>query len=126
MAKDWTPEAAAAAVRIIYKRILERDVDDSGLINWAGALDRAELSVKEIVRLVGKSAEYRNRFVLPFAPTKAIEKMYEHFLARNPESSNVVDGWAETLVLKGFEIVVDGFVDSQEYGRRFGDDSVPA
>ena len=126
MAKDWPAGTAAGLVRLLYKRVLERDVDDSGLITWGCALDNGELSVKEIVRRLGKSDEYRSRFVIPFSPAKSARLMYQHFLARQPESDKVVEGWADVISDEGWQVAVDGFVDSAEYGKRFGDNKVPA
>lgn len=126
MAKDWPPEAAATAVRLLYRRVLERDADDSGLITFAGALDRGELSVRDIVRSLGKSDEYRNRFVVPFSLLQIARLMYLHFLARQAESEAAAKGWADLIATQGWQAAVDGFINSDEYSNRFGDDSVPA
>jgi hypothetical protein len=80
MAKDWNPAAAAAAIRLVYNRVLERDADDSGLITFASQLDRGELPLREIIRVIGKSPEYRDRFVTPFTDPQAVRYMYRHFL----------------------------------------------
>jgi hypothetical protein len=125
MAKQWPPDASAEIVRAIYKRVLERGVDDSGLITWASMLNRGEASVRDLVRTIGKSDEYRNRFLIPFSVREAARMMYRHFLAREAENDAVVDGHAGVIVTSGFQAAVDGFVNSQEYTNQFGEDKVP-
>lgn len=125
MIKNWDPAEAAEAIKLVYRRVLEREVDDSGLISWAGQLDRAERTLRDVIRLIGKSDEYRNRFITPLTPNKAARLLYVHFLAREPENQQVVDGWANVITQQGYKAAIDGFVDSAEYKRRFGDDRVP-
>ena len=125
MPKDWNPTDAANVVRQIYRTVLEREADSSGLSYWSGFLDRGEKTVREVVRLIGKSDEYRNRFVIPVPAKEAARLMYRHFLAREPENDQVLDGWAHVIADQGFKAAVDGFVDSREYIRRFGDDRPP-
>ncbi|HKY05566.1 MAG TPA: phycobilisome rod-core linker polypeptide [Blastocatellia bacterium] len=125
MPKNWDPAEAAEAIKQVYRRVLEREVDNSGLISWAGLLDRGEKTLREVIRLIGKSEEYRSRFILPLPLKQAARLLYLHFLAREPESQQVVDGWANVIAESGFKAAIDGFIDSAEYRRRFGDDRVP-
>ncbi len=125
MPKNWDPAEAAEAIKQVYRRVLEREVDNSGLISWAGLLDRGEKTLREVIRLIGKSEEYRSRFILPLPLKQAARLLYLHFLAREPESQQVVDGWANVIAENGFKTAIDGFIDSAEYRRRFGDDRVP-
>ena len=124
MSKNWPADQAAVQVRLIYKRVLERDVDDSGFITWGAILDRGEKSIREVVRLIGKSPEYYNRFIAPVGARNAATLMYRHFLAREPESAIVVDQHAAAIAAN-WQNAVDGFVSSAEYTSRFGEDSVP-
>lgn len=124
MATPIPTPGAIALVKQIYRQVLEREADSSGLTYWSQQL-RGGLTVREVVRLIGQSDEYRTRFVIPVVPAQAAKLMYKHFLARAPENQPVVDGWATVIVQQGFKAAVDGFVDSDEYSRRFGDDTVP-
>ena len=82
-------------------------------------------AIREIVREIGKSNEYRDRFVVPFSPFVAAKLMYRHFLAREAESDQVANHWGDVIVTQGWQAAVDGFVDSAEYKQKFGDDNVP-
>ena len=126
MAKQWDPAEAAQATRAIYRRVLEREPDDSGLIVHSSILNHGELSVREVVLAIGKSDEYRNRMVVPLTLRDAAKAMYRHFLAREAESETAVDGHAGVIAAAGFRAAVDGFLESEEYRNRFGEDTVPA
>ena len=120
--------AAAAKIKQLYQQVLERQVDDGGLIYWGSKLDRGEATVKEIVKEVGKSQEYFQRFVQPHLSNGvyvAAELMSKHFLARvsaNPQD-NLLRG--EEIKNMGWQFSVDAFIESPEYAARFGDDNVP-
>ena len=115
-------------MRQLYQRVLERQIDDGGLIHWGSKLDRGEATVKELVREIGKSQEYFQRFVQPYLSNGvyvAAELMSKHFLARvsaNPQD-NIFRG--EEIKNMGWQFSVDAFIDSPEYAARFGDDNVP-
>lgn len=125
MATPIPTAGAQGLVKQIYRQVLEREADPSGLTYWSRQLNRGELTVREVVRLIGQSDEYRTRFVIPVIPAQAAKLMYKHFLARAPENQQVLDGWATVIVQQGYKAAVDGFVDSDEYSSRFGDNTVP-
>jgi hypothetical protein len=124
MAKNWPADQAATQVHLIYQRVLERSADNSGLITWGCFLDRGEKSIREVVRLVGQSQEYYDRFIAPVGAKNAAILMYRHFLAREPESAIVVDQHAAAIIAN-WQTAVNGFVNSAEYTQRFGEDIVP-
>jgi hypothetical protein len=129
MAKTWVSPYAEQAVDQIYQLVLERPADPSGKQTWSHELLNNNLSVKEIIRKIGKSEEYRNRFVSGFYERQEwgtiITYMYRHFLAREPENPNVFEPHSHTIVGRSWEALVDVFIDSPEYRGNFGDDIVP-
>jgi hypothetical protein len=124
MAKTWSVEDAANKVTQIYQRVLERSVDTSGLITWGGVLSRGEESVRDVVRHLGHSQEYRDRFITPLSIADAVGATYQHFLARNADPGGL-QTFERVAEVRGFDAVVDDLVGSQEYTNRFGDDNVP-
>ena len=122
--RSWGSEAASALVTAIYHQILERDPDSVGMIGWGAALAGGGMTVREVVRSIGKSEEYKNRFVLPWTPEHAVTVMYRHFLGRGPDADGL-RGNTKALVEKGYQFAIDIFVDSQEYKDQYGEDSVP-
>ncbi len=126
MAKNYSPEEAAKVVRAIFNRVLERDPDDAGMIKFGSQLDRGERTIREIIRNIGKSEEYGKKFVTDVGLEEAVKQMYKHFLAREAESDDVVRSQAANLVNRGWQHMVESFVNSDEFSKRFGDDRVPA
>ena len=122
--RQWTPGAAAAALRIVYRRILDREIDDDGLVVYGGQLISGR-NLRAIIRDIGHSTEYRDRFVTPFTLRQVARLMYVKFLAREPESETALNGHAADIAANGYKAGVDSFIDSQEYRERFGDNGVP-
>jgi phycoerythrin-associated linker protein len=126
MSKQWDPGEAADVVGKMYQQVLERGADDGGLVHYGAQLERGDRSVREIVKRMGESEEYRLRFVQGQTPEQAATLMYRHFLARAPESDAAVQSHAHGLENNGYVAEVERFVNSKEYTRRFGNDNVPA
>jgi len=125
MARTWSYTDAAKLTRAIYHQILERDADDGGLISWGSSLARGEKSVRDVVRDIGLSEEYRQKFVWDVTPRETVELLYKHILVRAPESSEAINYWSGVFSDRGYSTVLKGFVDSDEYVKRFGSDTVP-
>ena len=60
-------------VHQVYERILGRRADEVGLITYGGVLYRGERSVREILRILGKSPEYKQQFIDPFVDAGQVE-----------------------------------------------------
>ncbi len=123
LADKVTREVTAA-----YLQILERSPDEKGLLDKGKRLEDGRVTLKGIIRELGKSDEYFRKFVLSKSPVEIIRKMYLHFLGREPESTQFIqekvailnknqDGWKE---------VVNILLESDEYYRGFGEHKVPA
>lgn len=124
MAFKWDINLVPGHVERIYRQILERNFDNVGLVFWGCQLTRGEKSTKAVVRDFGLSAEYTQRFVIPFTPQQQVELCYRHFLAR-PSDPAGLKVWLDRLVTDGIDAVIDGLIGSKEYDDRFGDDKVP-
>jgi len=119
---------ANRVVAEVYRHTLERGADP-GSQTWARQLANGQLNVKEVVRRVAKSQEYMQRFgqtesgeAQPFE--RAVARLYRHILGRQPDQGGL-NNWARTAQQRGLAAVVDGFVDSAEYNKNFGEWGVP-
>ena len=111
----------------LYNRVLEQNPDPDGLFNYGKRLQTGELSTRMAVKEIGKSGEYFSKFVQhPVVPRSAVIFFYNHFLARDPESEEVITEHIALMNTKGWKHIVDKLVDSKEYLSRFGEHSVPA
>lgn len=82
-------------------------------------------TVKDFVRALVKSNEYKRRFFDSRPLYGAIELAYKHVLGRTPdglEEYRVRSGVYDT---KGYEAYMDSFLDDGEYDQAFGEDMVP-
>lgn len=64
----WSAQGAQAALGIVYRQILGRGVDMPGLEVNGRCLVLENGRVREVVRSLGHSEEYRNSFVAPYVP----------------------------------------------------------
>ena len=119
---------AARVVAEVYRHTLERS-PDAGAQTWQRQIANEQLTVREVVRRVAKSNEYMQRFGRTEAGEgqpyeRAVARLYRHVLARQPDG-NGLEQWTRVAQQRGLGAVVDGFVDSEEYIRNFGDWAVP-
>ncbi len=114
-------------VRAGYRQVFERDILAYGQsVSYLDSkVKNGELSVKEFVRELGKSELYRKQFFEPYINSRALELAFKHFLGRAPESRKEVQTYYSVVAAKGLAGLVDALVDSDEYNRLFGEDTVP-
>jgi Phycobilisome Linker polypeptide/Domain of unknown function (DUF4214) len=131
MAKQWDSREVPHLVNQIYQQVLERSVlnadgssTDSGLIYHSDKLCCGEMSVRDVVRALGLSQEYAQRFIIPNTGANAVRLCYKHFLAREPEEKGL-NYWTQQSMTSEWPVVIKGLVDSDEYMERFGEDIIP-
>ena len=119
---------ANRVVAEVYRHTLERGADP-GAQTWVRQLANGSITVKDVVNRVAKSQEYMQRFGQteagegqPFE--RAVARLYRHVLARQPDQGGL-NNWTRVAQQRGLAVVVDGFVDSAEYNKNFGDWGVP-
>lgn len=124
MAKNWNLNEVPNLVSNIYRRVLERDWDPVGLIGWGSALDRGEMSVREVVRCCALSQEHMDRFIRPNSVAEAVKICYRHLLAREADPGGL-QNWIRVFQQEGVDNVINGIINSKEYMDRFGEDGYP-
>ncbi len=117
--RTYTAPRAAAIVREVYQKVLERAADDSGLITFSGKLSNGGWCVHQVVQELGVSSEYADRFIKNQTPRQAVVLMYRHFLLREPESDQVVNQHVNDMNGKGWQAKVLDFVRSPEAAARW-------
>lgn len=125
----WNPREANQALILTYHQVLEREIDSTGRATFMHKLVDDNYSMRWVVRAIGHSVEYGQRFVDPFMatpdPGMAVRLMYRHFLNRSPENEVVVGQHLVFLQANGYPKLVDNFVDSNEYFQLWGENGVP-
>ncbi|MDP9381261.1 MAG: phycobilisome rod-core linker polypeptide [Chloroflexota bacterium] len=131
----WGAQGAQEALEAAFQQILGRPIDVPGLESWGRYLVLQGGTMREVIRGLGHSDEYRQRFVDPLVPTNnwgaIIRPMYLKFLGRPPENEAAVVAHSHALVRngqyqpEGYKQLVNAFVDSDEYLQRWGEQGIP-
>ncbi|NJK35455.1 MAG: photosystem I reaction center subunit X [Oscillatoriales cyanobacterium SM2_2_1] len=88
-------------------------------------LRNGEISVREFVKELAASEQYRKRFYTPYPNTKVIELLFKHILGRAPATQGEIRQYNYVLANRGLRAAVQMMVDSSEYATTFGEDVVP-
>ncbi len=117
------------AINAIYKQVMDvfAGVPPSYLriSEPESRLRNGEITVREFVRRLGRSENYRKRFFDPYPNTKVIELLTKHFLGRAPISQEEIRAYNKVLATKGLAAAVDAVIGSDEYFAVFNEDVVP-
>jgi hypothetical protein len=119
-------QTAENDVREVYHNILGRDVDDEGLTHYRDRLTQGQQSVRDVVRELAHSPEYRERFIDTHpSPPDQITLAYKQFLGRDPDSEGLETYKQQIATGKKIDDVINDLIGSKEYSDKFGDDNVP-
>jgi phycobilisome core-membrane linker protein len=116
-------------IRAAYRQIFERDIEPYVVSNAFSGLESRlrnnEINVKEFIEGIGISDLYIKEFYTPYPNTKVIELGTKHFLGRAPENQKEIQKYNKLLASAGIRGFVSALVNSMEYGKVFGEDTVP-
>lgn len=121
-----TPDAGNV-VEAAYRQVLERGAgrDSGAMIN---GLTNGGLTVRELIRAIAKSPEYRQRFLGvsngPNGRDAAVANLYRHLLGRDPDPGGL-RAHAAAFANGDVDAVIDSMINSPEYQMGFGQDTVP-
>ncbi|GAB0489690.1 hypothetical protein MMPV_000915 [Pyropia vietnamensis] len=82
-------------------------------------------TVKDFIRALVKSNEYKRRFFDSRPLYGAIELAYKHVLGRTPDGLEEYRVRSAVYDTKGYDAYMDSFFDDGEYDEAFGEDMVP-
>jgi len=119
----------AEVVRAAYRQVFERDILKaySQLVCPVEATQvrQGQISMREFIRALGRSNEYRRQFYGRFVNSRVVELAFRHFLGRGISSREEFSHYFNIVSAKGLNGLVDALVDSMEYARVFGEETVP-
>ena len=128
---EWVPgrsgEEAQSLINAVYRQVLGNAyvMESERLAVPESQFKMGEMSVREFVRAVAKSALYRDRFFTNVPRYRYIELAYRHLLGRAPNSYDDMKMHSNILDAEGYEADIDSFVDSDEYQNTYGENFVP-
>jgi phycobilisome core-membrane linker protein len=121
--------AVKNAVRAAYRQVFERDIDPYVVQTQFSVLESRlgnnEINVKEFIEGLGCSELYLKEFYTPYPNTKAIELGTKHFLGRAPLNQREIQKYNKILASQGLKAFIGAMVNSMEYIKVFGEDTVP-
>ncbi|MDA0266320.1 MAG: phycobilisome rod-core linker polypeptide [Cyanobacteria bacterium] len=123
----FSAEDAEVLILAVYRQVLGNAyvMESERLQIPESQLKQGNLSVREFIRCIAKSALYRSRFVDNCYRYRSIELNFKHFLGRAPISFEEMKYHSKILDESGFEADIDSYLDSDEYQKTFGENLVP-
>ena len=114
-------------IRAVYQQVLGGQylMASERLEGAESLFSNGHLSVREFVRAVARSAQYRTRFFESCNPYRFIELNHKHLLGRAPHNREEMLHHFTILQEQGYDAEIDSYIDSTEYNTNFGNDSVP-
>lgn len=128
IARKWDMHDVPGIVDQIYRQVLRRPVEPGGLITYGAQLNRGEKSVRDIVKVIGRSPEFKEKFLDTKPDDEKIDECFEHFLGRGADWAKK-STYVEMVKERGFDRerdkVINALVSSEEYELAFGSDYAP-
>ena len=118
-------EIIKAAYRQVFQRDIAKAYSQAPCAVEASQVVQGQISTREFIRALGRSKEYRQQFFSRFSNTRAVELAFRHFLGRGVSSIEEFRRYFSIVSAQGLNGLVDALVNSMEYARVFGEETVP-
>jgi phycoerythrin-associated linker protein len=120
-------EDKQTVIRAVYKQVLGNPhlMESERLLEAESKFCEGRYSVRDFVRAVAKSDQYRDRFFGASAPYRFVELNFKHLLGRAPSDQAEISEHIRRRHEAGYEAEIDSYIDSDEYRENFGDNTVP-
>ncbi len=119
----------AEVVRAAYRQVFERDIvkaySQLPCPVEATQVRQGQISMREFIRALGRSRDYQKQFYGRFSNSRAVELAFRHFLGRGISSREEFTKYFNIISEQGLAGLVDCLVNSMEYARVFGEETVP-
>ncbi len=119
----------AEVIRAAYRQVFERDIakaySQMPCPVEATQVRQGQLSMREFIRSLGHSKEYRQQFFGRFSNSRAVELAFRHFLGRGISTREEFTRYFDIVSAQGLNGLVDSLINTQEYARVFGEETVP-
>ena len=119
----------AEVIRAAYRQVFERDIakgySQKPAPVEATQVAQGKITMREFIRALGHSKEYRRQFFDPYVNSKVVELAYRHFLGRGISSLEEFRQAFAIISDQGLNGLVDILVNGKEYAQIFGEYTVP-
>ncbi len=114
-----------AALRQVFGNAHIIDVERDELYPAESKFRCGEITAKEFVRAIAKSATYKSRFFDSVTQFRFIELNFKHLLGRAPLNQVEYSKHFKIFAEGGYEAEIDSYLDDGEYDDVFGEDTFP-
>jgi phycobilisome core-membrane linker protein len=119
----------AEVIRAAYRQVFERDIVKgySQVVAPVEATQtrQGQLPMREFIRALGRSKEYRQQFYGRFSNSRVVELAFRHFLGRGVSSIEEFRRYFAIVSEQGLNGLVDSLINTLEYAQVFGEETVP-
>jgi phycobilisome core-membrane linker protein len=113
-------------LRAAYRQVWEKDLGEAPRLSEPESrLRNGDITVREFIRALGHSDFYCRTYLGKWDNSKLAEFNFKHFLGRRPASTKELARHTQTLGQRGLKAAVDELLNGAEYGKNFGDNTVP-
>ncbi|BAU10365.1 phycobilisome core-membrane linker protein [Leptolyngbya sp. NIES-3755] len=122
----FSESSTQAVIKAAYLQVFGRDVYEGQRLKVDEIkLENGEITVKEFVRRLAKSPLFRSLYWEKLYVTKAIEYIHRRLLGRPTYGRQEINQYFDLCSKKGVFAVIDAILDTEEYNKTFGEDTVP-
>ena len=119
-------QSTSAFIDAAYRQIFGRDIFVNQRVPATELkLKSGEITVREFVRQVAKSRLFRQLYWDSLYVTKATESIHRRLLGRPTYGRQETGLYYDICARKGFYALIDAVIDSSDYLKAFGEDTVP-
>ncbi len=122
-----TNEDFQVALRAIYRQIFGNAyvMESERSVIAESKLKEGKISVRGFIRELVQGETYMNRFLYRNAQTRFVELNYKLLLGRAPYNRQEISEHIALYNAQGYEAEMNSYLDSEEYLKMFGEDTVP-
>ena len=117
-----------SVIRATYLRVFGRLVYEEELVTLKkleSQLRDRQVSLRDFIRCLAKSAVFKSLYWQPFYVCKAVEYIHNRLVGRPTYGRQEINQYFNTVYKEGYDAFIDSIVDSLEYREVFGDNTVP-
>jgi phycoerythrin-associated linker protein len=117
-----------AVIRAAYRQVLGNAhvMESQRLTSAESMLRNGDMTVRGFVRAIAQSDLYRALFFETSSPYRFIELNFKHLLGRAPLDQSEISDHVQLYNQYGYEVEINSYIDSDEYGMNFGENTVPS
>jgi phycocyanin-associated rod linker protein len=123
----WSEEDVEVVIRAAYRQVLGNQhlMSNERLTSAESLLRNGDITVKDFVRAIALSENYRKKFFQSVPQNRFIELNYKHILGRAPYDQAEIAYHTDLYNAQGYEAEINSYIESMEYQESFGDNIVP-